>query len=51
MSPQSMSALAQQVTFGLTLLLLGGVTIGVGYLTVSDWRDRKRRKQSSPSRK
>ena len=51
MSPESMSALVQQVAFGLLILLLGGVTIGVGYLTVSDWRDRQRRKQSPPSRK
>ncbi|MGK7911253.1 MAG: hypothetical protein AB4050_07185 [Synechococcus sp.] len=48
---ESTSALVQQFAFGLLILLLGGVTLGVGYLTVSDWRDRKRRKQSSPSRK
>ena len=51
MSPESLSALLQQVAFGLLILLLGGVTLGVGYLTVSEWRDRRRRKQSSPSRK
>ncbi len=51
MSPESTSALVQQVAFGLLILMLGGVTLGVGYLTVSDWRDRKRRKQASPSRK
>ncbi|MCS7030507.1 MAG: hypothetical protein NZL92_03095 [Gloeomargarita sp. SKYG116] len=31
--------------FGLALLLLGGVTVGVGYLTWAEWRDRRRRQQ------
>ncbi|MGK7908233.1 MAG: hypothetical protein AB4040_13555 [Synechococcus sp.] len=41
---ESIPVLVQQVAFGLLLLLLGGVTLGVGYLTVSDWRDRRRRR-------
>ena len=42
---ESVPVLVQQVTFGLLLLLLGGITLGVGYLTLSDWGDRRRRNQ------
>jgi hypothetical protein len=28
--------------FWLAMLLLGGVTLGVGYLTFSEWQDRRR---------
>ncbi|MEN9207656.1 MAG: hypothetical protein Q6L50_01670 [Gloeomargarita sp. GMQP_bins_120] len=31
--------------FGLALLLLGSVTVGVGYLTWVEWRDRRRQQQ------
>lgn len=30
------------VLFWMALLLLGGVTLGVGYLTLADWQDRRR---------
>ncbi|WP_017326408.1 hypothetical protein [Synechococcus sp. PCC 7336] len=39
------SASIEQVAFVLSVVLLGGITLGVGYLTWSDWRDRRRRKQ------
>jgi len=29
--------------FGVAVLLLALVTIGVGYLTFSDWQDKRRR--------
>ncbi|MCS6781979.1 MAG: hypothetical protein RMI89_01760 [Gloeomargarita sp. SKYBB_i_bin120] len=35
--------------FGLALLLLGGVTVGVGYLTWVEWRDRRRRQEQTRS--
>ncbi|NJK61111.1 MAG: hypothetical protein HC918_13940 [Oscillatoriales cyanobacterium SM2_1_8] len=31
--------------FGLAVVLLGAVTAGVGYLTYSDWRDRRDRER------
>lgn len=39
------STLVEQVSFALSMVLLAGITLGVGYLTWSDWRDRRRRKQ------
>jgi len=38
------------VLFWLALLLLGGVTLGVGYLTWAEWRDRRRQAAQGRSR-
>jgi hypothetical protein len=37
-----------QVGYTGVFLLLGGVTLGIGYLTWADWRDRRRRAQDIP---
>lgn len=34
-----------RLAYGSIFLLLAAVTLGVGYLTFIDWRDRRRRSQ------
>ncbi|MEN9216941.1 MAG: hypothetical protein Q6K90_06430 [Gloeomargarita sp. HHBFW_bins_162] len=36
--------------FWAALVLLGGVTLGVGYLTWAEWRDRRRQQEQRRSR-
>ncbi|MEN9233293.1 MAG: hypothetical protein Q6J44_07225 [Gloeomargarita sp. DG02_4_bins_56] len=36
--------------FWLALILLGGVTLGVGYLTWAEWRERRRQQVQGRSR-
>ncbi|WAS04075.1 hypothetical protein LQF76_08495 [Gloeomargaritales cyanobacterium VI4D9] len=36
--------------FWVALVLLGGVTLGVGYLTWAEWRDRRRQQEQRRSR-
>ncbi len=38
------------VLFATALVLLGGVTLGVGYLTWAEWRDRRRQEAQRRSR-
>jgi hypothetical protein len=45
----SLPTLLQQISYGAILLLLVAVTGGVGYLTVAEWRDRRRRRLIFPS--
>ncbi len=39
----SMADFLITAVFWLAIVLLGGVTLGVGYLTFIDWRDRRRK--------
>ena len=54
MSETEIPSIVFQIAYGLVFLLLVGVTVGIGYLTISDWRDRRRRareeKASQPNR-
>ncbi|MEN9221496.1 MAG: hypothetical protein Q6M04_03575 [Thermostichus sp. BF3_bins_97] len=37
--------LVTQIAYGSVFLLLAAVTLGVGYITFIDWRDRRRRNE------
>ncbi len=37
--------LITQIAYGSVFLLLAAVTLGVGYITFIDWRDRRRRNE------
>jgi len=43
-------SLPLQLAYGVVFLLLILVTAGIGYLTVADWRDRRRRERLIPSK-
>lgn len=50
MSETELPSIVFQLAYGLVFLLLVGVTVGIGYLTISDWRDRRRRsREEKPS--
>jgi len=38
--------LAARIAYGSIFLLLTAVTLGVGYITFIDWRDRRRRSEA-----
>ncbi len=50
MSETEIPSIVFQVAYGLVFLLLLAVTGGIGYLTISDWRERRRRsREGKPS--
>ncbi|MEN9205677.1 MAG: hypothetical protein Q6K99_04535 [Thermostichales cyanobacterium BF4_bins_65] len=44
------ASLPLQIAYGIVFLLLVAVTLGIGYLTVADWQDRRRREKLTPKK-
>ncbi|GAB4211670.1 MAG: hypothetical protein OHK0012_04550 [Synechococcales cyanobacterium] len=40
-----------QLAYGTVFILLVAVTLGIGYLTLADWQDRRRFEKTAPTKR